>query len=192
MRVLILGYLENPIIDRIKQSDEVLVTDKRISLEEIQAFDPGLIVSYGYKYILRPPVVQAYTGLIINLHISYLPWNRGYHPNFWSFYDDTPKGVTIHCIDEGIDTGDVILQKEVDFTPEEDTLSKTYDRLRQEIEELFIINWPRLRLCDVTPMPCSLGGSHHFRRDLDDHWPLLPEGWETKIHEVEELSARDS
>ncbi len=58
---------------------------------------------------------------IINLHISFLPWNRGAHPNFWSFYDDTPKGVTIHLIDEGIDTGAIIYQKEITFDRNEKT-----------------------------------------------------------------------
>lgn len=192
MKILFLGYTSSPLIEWIGKTDEVKATDERLTLQEIQEYGPSLIVSYGYKYILRPPVIRAYAGSIINLHISYLPWNRGYHPNFWSFYEGTPKGVTIHHIDEGIDTGDILLQKEVDFTPEEDTLSKTYDRLRQEIEELFIINWPRLRLSVVTSVPCQSRGSHHFRRDLSAHWPLLPEGWDTKIHEVEKLRVRDS
>ena len=38
------------------------------------------------------------------MHISYLPFNRGAHPNYWSFKDNSPKGVTIHFIDNGIDT----------------------------------------------------------------------------------------
>jgi len=191
MKVLVLGYTENPILDCIRQTDDVLVTDKRINLEEIQAYDPGFFVSYGYKYILKPPIVQAYAGSIINLHISYLPWNRGCHPNFWSFYEDTPKGVTIHHIDEGIDTGDILLQKIVDFAPEEDTLAKTYDRLRQEVEELFIGNWHHLRKAETQPFPAAPGGSHHFRRELDIHWARLNDAWNTKIHEVENLGDND-
>lgn len=191
MRILVLGYLENTIIDCIKQTDEVTVTDERVNLEEVKTYDPDLIISYGYKYILRPPVVQAYPGSIINLHISYLPWNRGYHPNFWSFYEDTPKGVTIHYIDEGIDTGDILLQKIVEFTPEEDTLVKTYDRLRQEIEELFIENWYELRRATIQPKTGQGGGSHHFRRELDLHWTRLSQAWDTKTQEVADLGVSD-
>ena len=66
------------------------------------------------------------------MHISYLPYNRGFYLNFWSFIDNTKKGVTIHYIDEGIDTGDIIFQKEV-FSNE-----KTYNKLKQEIEDFFI------------------------------------------------------
>ena len=40
---------------------------------------------------------------------------QGAHPNFWSFYDNTPSGVTIHLIDAGIDTGDVLYQKKLIF-----------------------------------------------------------------------------
>lgn len=46
----------------------------------------------------------------MNLHISYLPWNKGADPNFWSCIDGTPAGVTLHHIDAGVDTGDIIAQ----------------------------------------------------------------------------------
>jgi len=191
VKILFLGYTSSPLIEWIGKTDQVKATDERLTLQEIQEYGPSLIISYGYKYILRPPVIRAYAGKIINLHISYLPWNRGCHPNFWSFYDDTPKGVTIHYIDEGVDTGDVLVQKEVDFAPEEDTLSKTYTRLRDEIEEMFIANWPKLRLLALPARPCAPRGSHHFRRDLDALWGRLSDGWRTPIHDVEALRARD-
>jgi len=192
MRILMLGYEENPIIDYMQSMDDVYVTSSRLTLEEIQAFNPDFIISYGYKYILRPDVVAAYRGCIINLHISKLPWNRGYHPNFWSFYENTPKGVTIHLIDEGVDTGQLLLQKEVAFAPTEDTLAKTYQRLRHEIEELFITNWAQLRQKDFRPIrQPDAAGSHHYRRELDALWAQLSEGWDTPITEVEDLGAQD-
>ena len=52
---------------------------------------------------------------IINLHISYLPYNRGAHPNFWSFVENTPSGVSIHQVDSGIDTGKIVIQKQINF-----------------------------------------------------------------------------
>ena len=76
----------------------------------------------------------------INLHISYLPFNRGAHPNFWSFVDNSPKGVTIHEIDEGLDTGPIIHQKKLSFNikkKESDTFFKTYKILNNEIQKLF-------------------------------------------------------
>lgn len=193
MRVLVLGYEEGPIIEYLKSVDEVYVISFRLTLEQIQSYNPDFIVSYGYKYILRPPVVKAYPNRIINLHISKLPWNRGYHPNFWSFYDNTPKGVTIHFIDEGIDTGRILLQKDVNFSESEDTLGKTYERLRKEIEDLFITNWIAIRSYQIEPFKQSkFSGSHHYRRDLKAIWPLLSQGWDTPIYEVEDLGEKDS
>ena len=193
MRVLVLGYEENPIIEYLKSVDEVFVTSSRLTLEQIQSYNPDFIVSYGYKYILRSPIVKEYSNRIINLHISKLPWNRGYHPNFWSFYDNTPKGVTIHLIDEGIDTGRILLHKDVDFGESEDTLGKTYKRLRKEIEDLFIANWIALRSNRIEPLKQSkFSGSHHYQRDLETIWPLLSQGWDTPIYEIEDLGEKSS
>jgi methionyl-tRNA formyltransferase len=193
MRVLALGYEENPIIEYLKSVDEVFVTSSRLTLEQIQSYNPDFIVSYGYKYILRSPIVKEYSNRIINLHISKLPWNRGYHPNFWSFYDNTPKGVTIHLIDEGIDTGRILLHKDVDFREAEDTLGKTYKRLRKEIEDLFIANWIALRSNRIEPLKQSkFSGSHHYQRDLETIWPLLSQGWDTPIYEIEDLGEKSS
>ncbi len=43
--------------------------------------------------------------------MGYLPFNRGAHPNFWSFMEKTPSGVTMHEINSGIDKGKIIVQK---------------------------------------------------------------------------------
>ena len=71
------------------------------------------MVSYGYRKIVLADVIDKMAGEIINLHISYLPWNRGANPNFWSFIDDTPKGVTIHEMSADLDKGRILCQKEL-------------------------------------------------------------------------------
>ena len=72
--------------------------------------NPKLIVSYNYKHIIQPEIIVLMNGRLVNLHISYLPWNKGSDPNFWSFIDNTPKGVTIHKIDNHLDTGAILYQ----------------------------------------------------------------------------------
>ena len=71
------------------------------------------IISYGYDKIISKDVISEYKDSIINLHISYLPYNRGSHPNLWSHLENTPIGVAIHRIDEGIDTGPILLRKKI-------------------------------------------------------------------------------
>jgi len=51
-----------------------------------------LIISYGYRHIISKHVIATAKRPIINLHIAYLPYNRGAHPSFWAFYDRTPSG----------------------------------------------------------------------------------------------------
>jgi len=188
MKILFLGYEDTPLIDFICRKDEVHATSSRVTKEEVDEYGPDLIVSYGYKHIIKEDILEPYRNKIINLHISLLPWNRGYHPNFWSFVDGTPKGVTIHLIDEGIDTGDILVQREVIFDVQEDTLATTYMRLRKEIESLFIDNWEPLKERKILPAAQSnLVGSGHYKKDLNQYWDQLPCGWNTKIKWIEEL-----
>ena len=69
-----------------------------------------------------------------------MPWNRGASPNLWSIIDNTKKGITIHYIDKKLDTGDIIVQKELEFD-EDISLRESYNTLRNEIEILFMKNW---------------------------------------------------
>jgi methionyl-tRNA formyltransferase len=112
MKILYLGYPENSIHSFLQTKGTVFQTQEKISFE-VNQFD--WIISYGYSHIIKQDVIDSAKNSIINLHISYLPYNRGADPNFWSWLENTPKGVTIHQIDKGIDTGDIFIQKEIKF-----------------------------------------------------------------------------
>ena len=110
----------------------------KYDLENINTYD--FIVSYGYRHIIKKNFKKDKKKPIINLHISYLPFNRGAYPNFWSFIDETPSGVTIHEIKSKIDSGPIIFQKKILFNidrKKHETFSKTYKILRLELEKLF-------------------------------------------------------
>jgi len=126
----------------------------------------NFIVSYRYRHIIKKEVLRYLTKKIINLHISLLPWNRGSDPNLWSFLEDTPKGISIHNINnEGIDTGDIIAQKEFFFDEEVETLASTYKKLNDEIIELFKIKWPLIKEGDFPSSKQPKGGSSHMSSD---------------------------
>src|SRR5688500_18057136 len=80
-------------------------------ISELDEANPDLIISYSYRHIIKKDVLAKYPGKFINLHIAYLPFNRGADPNLWSVIEGTPSGVTIHVIDDGIDTGPIIAQR---------------------------------------------------------------------------------
>ena len=142
-------------------------------------------VSYRYRHILKKEVIEHLQGRIINLHISFLPWNRGADPNIWSFLEDTPKGISIHFIDEGLDTGDIIVQKTVKFDARGETLATTYKKLNKEILWLFAEQWPLIMSGKSERQAQVLEGSYHRLRDKDRYLYLLAEkGWDTPVEKL--------
>ena len=129
-KILFLGYNKNEtslIYEIERRGFDVDQTNERIEWSD----EYRLAISYGYRHIISKKQILNSTAPIINLHISYLPWNKGAHPNFWSHFDCTPSGVTIHEIDEGVDTGNIIVQKYVNFEKSEITFSQTFKRLER-------------------------------------------------------------
>jgi methionyl-tRNA formyltransferase len=162
----------------MSQGETIVISTEKISHKDIADVQPDMIISYNYAYILGKDVLDA-VPIAINLHISYLPWNKGRHPNVWSWIDDTPKGVTIHLIDKGVDTGDILFQRKVIFR-EGGTLASSYHTLHHEIQDMFRQNWPVLKSGKFTPMKQEGEGSYHRGKDL----PELPKGWRTKTTDL--------
>lgn len=173
-RPLILDYL-------ISFGDEVFQTEQPVSLQQMQDID--FLISYGYRYIIRPEILAKFPNKAINLHISLLPWNRGADPNLWSFLEDTPKGVTIHYLDEGIDTGEILGQRQLEFAAD-GTLRSTYEELLKNIEELFIELWPNIRDGNVKSLLQPPGGSCHRIKDKAPFQSLLNKEWHTPVKEI--------
>ena len=174
------------LIDFLQQNgDEVIQSVDPLTDEMLEGVD--FIISYGYRRKISKEVADRFSGRAINLHIGYLPYNRGADPNLWSFLDDTPKGVTIHYLDGNIDTGDIIAQEEVPYDIENDTLRTTYKRLSDAIEALFCRVWPEIRggkdgeEDGVVSMPQL---TYHRVGDKDAYARLLEKGWDTPIKEI--------
>lgn len=169
-RIMLLSNNINsePLYDRlIKKGYDVSYLHEPITLKTIKEYNPELIISYNYKYIISEDVINQPGVLIINMHISFLPWNRGSSPNIWSFIDDTPKGVTIHSLEKGLDKGKIILQKECKFDENTETLESTYNKLNDEIIRLLMDNWEMFESGNF-PMHEQRGvGSYHRMSDLD-------------------------
>lgn len=183
MNVLVLGIIPSPLTSILgKYGCRVIECFDPIDVEYLQAHSVDFGVSYRYRYIIKKQVIEYLKGKIINLHISFLPWNRGADPNLWSFLEDTPKGVTIHYIDKGLDTGDIIAQKEVIFDTTNETLTTTYNRLNTEIIALFDEYWPLIMHDKAPRRKQPLEGSFHTIREKERFMYLLAEkGWNTPV-----------
>lgn len=137
-----------------------------INVKQLQLLKPKLIISYNYRHIIKKDVIEYMNGRIINLHISLLPWNKGASPNIWSFFENTPKGVTIHQVDEGLDTGYIIYQKECFFDILNETFASTYQKLQKEIMKLFQENWNDIYNGTYKATPQVGEGTYHTIKDL--------------------------
>lgn len=182
MKILFLGYKGCKLHNFLSSKYTVVQTENKITFDDYK--DVDYIISFGYKHIIKKHIIDLFQANIINLHISYLPYNKGCHPNFWSFKDNTPKGVTIHLIDEGIDTGDILIQKEITFSKEENTLSKTYDRLIDEMQNLFIDNYKSILSNSLKPTPQKSKGTFHYEKDIQKYKNTLTENWNTKTTKI--------
>ena len=182
MKILFLGYKGCKLHKFLSSKYTVVQTENKITFDDYK--DVDYIISFGYKHIIKKHIIDLFQANIINLHISYLPYNKGCHPNFWSFKDNTPKGVTIHLIDEGIDTGDILIQKEITFSKKENTLSKTYNRLIEEIQDLFIENCDNILNGNLKPKKQKGKGTFNYKKDLQKHKDLLTKEWDTKIDKL--------
>jgi len=181
MKVLVLGPRSDAIVSILRSCrDQVVEWESPLTRDSPILDGVQYLVSYGYRHIIPASVLALLPNRAINLHISLLPWNRGSDPNLWSFLDDTPKGVTIHVLDAGLDTGPVLAQRPVDYDAK-DTLATSYQRLRAATEDLFGKMWPRLRIGSVSPRPQVGTGTTHRLRDKEHYAHLLTDGWNTSV-----------
>tara|TARA_B100001741_G_C16461831_1_gene555556 strand:- start:229 stop:828 length:600 start_codon:yes stop_codon:yes gene_type:complete len=184
LKILFLGNSKSPVYLWLKKiGEDIIFASEPISEDFVKKNKFNFLVSYGYRYILKKKILKLFGECAINLHISYLPYNRGSDPNFWSFMDNTKKGVTIHKINEGIDTGNIIVQKEIVFDNiEEQTLSSTYNILQSEIQSLFFENWDLIKRKRISSFPQKESGSFHQKKDMLKYEFLLKKnGWDTKV-----------
>ena len=164
--------------------DTVITRTDKFDLDFIINNNIDFIVSDRSRFLISADVIEYLDRKIINFHPSFLPWNRGYHPNYWSIKENTPHGITIHFIDENIDSGDIIAQTRCYYS-DEDTLRDTYDRLRRLMVNLFETCWIDIRSGKLKGFyQDSSKSTIHYKSDFIGHYDSLEDGWDTKIKYV--------
>jgi methionyl-tRNA formyltransferase len=131
--------------DKIKDNAEF-----RAHLTELK---PDAIVVVGYGRILPQWMLDLPPMGNINLHASLLPKYRGAAPIQWAIArGETGTGVTTMRIDAGLDTGDILLQKEVGIDPE-DTAETLAPRLAAIGADLVVETLQGLQAGNIQPLP---------------------------------------
>lgn len=101
-----------------KKGVDILSLSKSInhkeSIAQISKYEPDIILSILGNQIFKKNLISVPQYGVLNLHTSLLPSYRGLLPTFWALLNDEEyTGVTVHLIDEGIDTGEIICQQKI-------------------------------------------------------------------------------
>ncbi len=109
----IFKFLKSNLIPAIILDEPI---NKAKSINKIKSFKPDLLVSILGNQIFKSPLLNLAPKGCINLHTALLPKYRGLMPTFWVLKNNEKKtGVSVFYVDEGIDSGPIILQKEVEI-----------------------------------------------------------------------------
>src|SRR5947209_11519085 len=108
------------------------------AIEEIRALNPDVIVVMAYGQILPRDVLEIPKVACLNLHASLLPRWRGAAPIQAAIAaGDAETGITVMYMDEGLDTGDILLQRKIEILPA-DTGGSLHDRLAETAPEALL------------------------------------------------------
>lgn len=123
------------------------------AMDQLRAWAPDLIVVAAYGQILRPEVLNLPPHGCLNVHASLLPRWRGASPvQYAILHGDEVTGVTIMLMDEGLDTGPILSQRETPIGPEE-TAGELAARLAHLGAELLVETIPRYVSGELRPRP---------------------------------------
>ena len=134
-----------PVLQPVKVRDAQFIA-------QIKELSPDLIVVVAFGQILPRALLDIPSYGCVNVHASLLPFYRGAAPINWVLINgETETGVTIMLLDEGMDTGDMLLQEKLPIMPT-DTVATLHDKLAQSgalllgkaLDELKSTGWTRI------------------------------------------------
>jgi methionyl-tRNA formyltransferase len=119
----------------------------------IAKYKPDIIVVVAFGHIIPKNILEIPKIATINIHASILPKYRGPAPIQWAIINgELETGVTTMLIDEGLDTGDILLSKKIKIYPH-DTSATLHDRLADLSADLLIQTIESFETGDITPIP---------------------------------------
>jgi methionyl-tRNA formyltransferase len=136
------------------------------NIKFLASLELDYILSVHFPYLFTKEILKIPKIGILNLHPAYLPFNRGWHTPTWAIYESTPFGATFHWVDEGIDSGDIALQKQIAISWS-DTAHTLYQKVLQCEIELFKEAIPYIINKNLPRIPQPHEGTLHLKKDLE-------------------------
>ena len=155
------------------------------AIEELRALTPDVIVVVAYGQILPRDVLEIPRLACLNLHASLLPRWRGAAPIQAAIAaGDCETGITVMYMDEGLDTGDILLQRNLEILPN-DTGRSLHDRLAQIAPETLLESLRLLAVGNAPRIPQANARSTYAPKLKREHgqidWSESAEAIERKI-----------
>jgi hypothetical protein len=173
--ILVLSAFKERVVVPLSRHGDLLMFPPEREFRATRAFVEDnkidAILCFGYNKLLMPEVLSTTTA--INVHCGLLPLDRGPNPHLWSTLRGTNRGVSIHFIDDGVDTGDIIAQRQLPMPGEDVTFGQSFDHIVGDACSLLSETWPHVRNNDYIRRRQREGGSCHSLNDqkpLDDMW----------------------
>lgn len=141
-----------------------------ISLNDSYNFDNAIFLSLEFDQIIKPNLFKSQK--LYNIHFSLLPKYKGMYTSALPIlYGETKSGVTLHFIDEGIDTGDIIDQRDFEIR-EKETARTMYFKYIEHGTELVIKNLKNILGNSVKAFPQMQSNSTYFGKNSIDYTNL--------------------
>jgi methionyl-tRNA formyltransferase len=137
----------------------------------LHSLEPDLNISMSYDQILRKPILNSAPLGFINCHAGKLPYYRGRNVVNWAIINNEEEiGLTIHYVDEGIDTGDIILQRTLPIDWE-DTYGTMLEKIQESFPELLAKAVRLIEKGEVNRQPqAHQEGTYFSKRVPGDEW----------------------
>lgn len=138
-------------------------------ISELKKHNIDLVLLLWWPSIIKKEAIEAANIGWVNLHTSFLPYNRGKYPYYWAIVEGTPFGVTLHFISEEIDAGAILFQKEIPIGIT-DTGESLYARLIQTAIDLFKENYWKITQLNFIPRKQNKAkATFHLAKDIEPH-----------------------
>lgn len=138
------------------------------AVTRVQGMAPDIIVVVYFDAILKKQIISIPPKGCINLHLALAEEYRGCYPTTWAIINDEKRtGVTLHYIDESIDGGDIIAQREVKIE-RTDTGLTLYDKCTDACISLFMETFPAIAEGRVKPRPQDKTKGKYYKRQFPD------------------------
>jgi phosphoribosylglycinamide formyltransferase-1 len=109
----------------------------RLLVEKLEPYAPRLVCLAGFMRILGPELLRSYPARVLNIHPALLPAFPGLHAQRQALeYGVKVSGCTVHLVDEGVDTGPILLQRAVEVRGD-DTEECLSERILAEEHDLY-------------------------------------------------------